>query len=34
MKPEYDRKAENELKHEYEHVKHYVMNTEGNQDRL
>ena len=27
-------KPENELKHEYEHEKHYVMNTEGNKDRL
>ena len=34
MKPEYDMKLENELKHEYEHEKHYVMNTEGNKDRL
>ena len=34
MKPEYDMKPENELKHEYEHEKQYVMNTEGNKDRL
>ena len=34
MKPEYDMKPENELKHEYEHEKQYVMNTEGNKDKL
>ena len=27
-------KYENELKHEYEHEKQYVMNTEGDKDRL
>ena len=26
MKPEYDMKPENKLKHEYEHEKQYVMN--------
>ena len=34
MKLEYDMKPENELKHEYEHEKQYVMSTEGNKDRL
>ena len=34
MKPEYDMKYENELKHEHEREKQYVMNTEGNKDRL
>ena len=27
-------KYENELKHEHEHEKQYVMNTEGDKDRL
>ena len=34
MKLEYDMKPENELKYEHEHEKKYVMNTEGNKDRL
>ena len=34
LKPKYDMKPDNELKHEYEHEKNYVMNTKANKDRL
>ena len=34
MKHEYDMKPENELKHEHEHEKQYVMNTECDKDGL
>ena len=33
MKHEYDTKYENELKHEHEQEKKYVMNTECDKDR-
>ena len=34
MKHEYDMKPEDELKHEHEHEKQYVMNIEYDKDRL
>ena len=33
MKHEFDMKYENELKHDHEHEKKYVMNTERDKDR-